>query len=604
MAKQPLQRATLARALTELALAVQRTSRVGEALDVAARGLEGMGLDVAIVQRVGERYAVRHSTRRAELVQLGDAIGPEFPVAASATLSGFIATDRSHYLADLPAAVRAWLPTSGARPEAGGLAGAVQRCAVVAPLRVDQGPWGALVFMHDELEAADAPLLSLFALQVGSALGVVDRAERLDRRTAELELVHRLAVSSSRADLKELCQQALETVCRLTGSDAGALHRFERDSGQYVLVGDVFGYRGPLVDAWRELTLPEGMGAPGSFDVSALPAGAELVKAEGFEQAAVVPLRREEQSVGMLSLCRRTPRPYSEADLRSAEILGLQMASLLERQRLYQDSQRLYADLKASYDELARAQAELVRHERLAALGELAAVMAHEVRNPLGVIFNSLTTLKRLTHPTGDAEMLLNMVGEEADRLNRIVADLLDFARPYELVKKPIAIEPFLAGAVDAATQTLQSSVPVKVVTSFERELPPFPVDAHLMRQALINLVVNAAQAMPRGGLITVTAKVERKASTPWLVIEVCDEGLGLTARATEKIFQPFFTTKATGTGLGLAVVKRIVDSHGGEVTARPNPDRGTTFVLRLPGGTEREGMLTPPRPSPSSPRR
>jgi two-component system, NtrC family, sensor histidine kinase HydH len=243
----------------------------------------------------------------------------------------------------------------------------------------------------------------------------------------------------------------------------------------------------------------------------------------------------------------------------------------------------LYADLKKSYDELARAQQEVVRHERLAALGELAAVMAHEVRNPLGVIFNSLATLKRLTKPSGDAEMLLNMVGEEADRLNRIVADLLDFARPYELVKKPIAVEPFVDAAVDAAIQTFPASSSAVVERVFERDLPRVPIDAHLLRQALINLVVNAAQAMPRGGVVTVKVGLERRAQQLWLVIEVCDEGLGLTHRATEKLFQPFFTTKATGTGLGLAVVKRIVESHGGEVFAKPNPDRGTTFTVKIP---------------------
>ena len=147
--------------------------------------------------------------------------------------------------------------------------------------------------------------------------------------------------------------------------------------------------------------------------------------------------------------------PYGEQELQSAEILGVQMASLPRAHPALRRGARLYGDLKKSYDELGRAQAELVRHERLAALGELAAVMAHEVRNPLGVIFNSLTTLKRLLKPTGDAEMLLNMVGEEAERLNRIVGDLLDFVRPYELVKNPIAVTPIILSAVDVATQSL-----------------------------------------------------------------------------------------------------------------------------------------------------
>lgn len=598
----------MARALTEITLAVQDARTVEEGLTLGAAGLETMGFDVAIVQLSGESYSLRSLSAREGLAELAR--------GAAGQLSGFrplrstdliAVMERGLFVADLRQAIRLWLASVEAPP---GLSGqvdtAVRRSAVVAPLAIQKERWGAIVLMHDDLTIAELPLLSLFALQVGSALSVVEAGARLDRRNAELELVHRLSVSSTRTDVRELCQQALEMVCRTTGADAGTLHRFERETSHFVLVGDAFGYSGPLVEAYRSFVLPDGpLGrAPVSMPVEHMVEGSEVVKAEGFHHVALVPLALEDQSVGLLSLFRRAPWPFSDTDLRSAEILGLQMASLLERQRLYQESQRLYADLKLSYDELARAQAEVVRHERLAALGELAAVMAHEVRNPLGVIFNSLTTLKRLTKPTGDAEMLLNMVGEEADRLNRIVADLLDFARPYELVKKAIAIEPFVAGAVDAATQTLPPSLPLKCVTSFDRELPPFPIDAHLLRQALINLVVNAAQAMPRGGIVTVTARIEPKGSVPWLIIEVRDEGLGLTTRATEKMFQPFFTTKATGTGLGLAVVKRIVESHGGEVSARPNVERGTTFTIRLPGGSEREGAMTPPRATPAAPHR
>jgi signal transduction histidine kinase len=201
-----------------------------------------------------------------------------------------------------------------------------------------------------------------------------------------------------------------------------------------------------------------------------------------------------------------------------------------------------------------------------------------------------------LIKPTGDADMLLNMVGEDADRLNRIVGDLLDFVRPYELVKKPIAIEPVVVSAVDAASQALATSN-VKVVTEFSAELPPFPADSHMLKQAMVNLVVNALQAMPRGGTVNVKVSMERRPDGAWLRIDVCDEGVGLSPRAAEKMFQPFFTTKATGTGLGLAVVKRIVDGHFGEVVATPNGGgKGTTFTVRLPPSSEREaGGMTPP---------
>ena len=277
------------------------------------------------------------------------------------------------------------------------------------------------------------------------------------------------------------------------------------------------------------------------------------------------------------------------------------MTSLIERARLYDETRRLLRVSVEAYDELARAQAELVRHERLAALGELAAVMAHEVRNPLGVIFNSLSTLRRLLRPTGDSEMLLSMVEEEAERLNRIVADLLDFVRPYELTKKPIDIEPVVEAAVAEALKSLPLAT-ARVVTECEPQLPPFPADAHLLKQAVVNLVVNAVQAMPKGGTVTVRSSLVPRADGPWLQVEVRDEGPGLSPRAAEKMFQPFFTTKATGTGLGLAVVKRIVESHNGEVEVCPNPEKGATFALRIPPASERDSVVPGPRPTAADP--
>ena len=125
-----------------------------------------------------------------------------------------------------------------------------------------------------------------------------------------------------------------------------------------------------------------------------------------------------------------------------------------------------------------------------------------------------------------------------------------------------------------------------------------------MLKQALVNLVVNAVQAMPRGGTVQVRVSMERRPEGAWLNINVSDEGVGLSPRAAEKMFQPFFTTKATGTGLGLAVVKRIVDGHQGEVIASPNPaGKGTMFTVRLPPSFDREGGLTPPRARPSVPR-
>lgn len=595
----------LLRGVTETALEVQRARLVEDVLTAAGHGLERLGFEVAVVSLSEGGYELRYLSAAPHLEALRAIVVPQnrHQLGLSVEFREMVQTADAVLVPGLRAALRLFHAKEAEDvPEA--LLAQLADVAVVAPLHVRRSQWGALVLMHDGLVEDDRSILRLFGLQLGSAIEVAEAFERLDQRTSELDLVHELATAGPLADARALCRRALETVSRTTHSDFGTLHRFDAESGDYLLVGDAWGYSGALVDKFRRFKLQPDhplARAPLVRPATEVLSSRDLLESAGVQHLALVPLSIEGKAVGLLTLARRAQRSYAPHEIRSAEILGVQMASLLERARLYDEANRLYGDLKQSYDELARTQQELVRHERLAALGELAAVMAHEVRNPLGVIFNSLTTLKRLLRPTGDSEMLLNMVGEEADRLNRIVGDLLDFVRPYELVKKQVAVEPIIASAVDAAAQsTLNANV--RVVTEFPKELPSFPVDAHLLKQALVNLIVNAAQAMPRGGTVTVRATVESMGGVPWLTVKVRDEGVGLSQRASAKMFQPFFTTKATGTGLGLAVVKRIVDAHLGEVSAKANEDgEGTTFTVRFPPTSEtRTGALTPPRPSPA----
>ncbi|MFO0599661.1 MAG: ATP-binding protein [Myxococcaceae bacterium] len=583
--------AELLAALTETAVEVQRAKGLEAVLETAAAGLERFGAQVSLVCL--QDGGLRQRYLSPSLTGLRSRLG------ASATSLKWAPPVGSE-----PQLIKPFLPyLEGFARQFGWdvrTLGLPNACAV-APLATPDR-WGALVVLHDELREDDLAALRLFALQLGSAIQVREGLELVERRQIEQDLVQQLAAAGPTTNANELCRRALDAVCRTTHSHVGTLHRYDHATGAYSLVGEALGARGPVVELYRRFTIDPSLVRPLAAPVAQLPAGAAELAQEGIAHLAILPLSIDEKPIGLLTLGRRVDLVYERESLKSAEVLGVQMASLLERARLYDEAGRLYRDLKVSYDELERTQQELVRHERLAALGELAAVMAHEVRNPLGVIFNSLTTLKRLLRPSGDAEMLLNMVGEEADRLNRIVGDLLDFVRPYELVKKPMAVEPILSSAVDAATQ---SSVPanVKVVTEIPREIPPFPLDAHLLKQALVNLIVNAAQAMPRGGTVTLRATVETEGGTPWLTLRVKDEGMGLSERATARMFQPFFTTKATGTGLGLAVVKRIVDAHLGDVSARPNDaGQGTTFVVRFPPTTETRSALTPPRPSPAMP--
>jgi signal transduction histidine kinase len=245
---------------------------------------------------------------------------------------------------------------------------------------------------------------------------------------------------------------------------------------------------------------------------------------------------------------------------------------------------QLAGDLKRSYAELSRAQIALVERERLAALGELAAVVAHEVRNPLAVIFNCIATMDK---GPGAGEPILKILGEEANRLNQIVSELLDFARPGKLSLQSESLEDIVAGAI-AAVRSAQavSAPPVEIELAVARPLAPLLVDFQLVRRAVINLVGNAVQAMPTGGRIVVRVIDEVNADQRGVRIEVSDNGPGIPRAALDRIFEPFFTTKASGTGLGLAIVTRAAEAHSGELTVRSEVGLGTTFVMRLPASS------------------
>ena len=297
--------------------------------------------------------------------------------------------------------------------------------------------------------------------------------------------------------------------------------------------------------------------------------------------ALALPLIARDHVLGALVLRdRQVGRGFSPGDVERAMAVCRQLA-------LAMLSARLYEDLRSSYSELARAQAELVSRERLAALGELSASIAHEVRNPLGVIFNSVGSLRRILKPEGDADLLLGIIGEEADRLNRMVGDLLDYSRPLEPALQPVQLRSLIEEAV--ASSQKQAGISAEAVETrlrVGRDVSTVRADARLLRQALVNLFLNAMQAMPRGGRLFVDARLDELASAPAVLIVIADTGPGVPPEVRERIWQPFFTTKATGTGLGLAVVKRIVEGHGGRALLAKSPS-GAAFHLLLPLGKD-----------------
>ncbi|RYZ38502.1 MAG: GAF domain-containing protein [Myxococcaceae bacterium] len=306
-------------------------------------------------------------------------------------------------------------------------------------------------------------------------------------------------------------------------------------------------------------------------------AATALIEQLGEKALLGLPLTSREELIGVVMVDDvRGPRPFGPELIDLAEATCGQLALSIANARLYES-------LWASYAELAATRAEMVKRERLAALGELSAIVAHEVRNPLGVIFNAVASLRRILKPEGDAAMLLDIVGEESDRLNRMVGALLDYTRPRNPVLQHEDLLRVLQDSVEAAKAQGGAERPVRISSEVEPGMPPVLIDRRLIRQAILNVAVNAIQSMPQGGEVQVKARREAHGGREQLRIDVMDQGPGIPAELLHRVFEPFFTTKAQGTGMGLAVVKRILEDHRGEIAVESVPGRGTTFIFRLP---------------------
>ena len=262
-------------------------------------------------------------------------------------------------------------------------------------------------------------------------------------------------------------------------------------------------------------------------------------------------------------------------------LIGLAMTALVEGMSRRRDYAVALVDertmeLRQSLDQLEKAQQALVANERLAALGQMAATVGHELRNPLGVLTNSLYLIRLATSTSADDR--LNRQLDTADReiaaATLIVSDLLEFSRPRTANPVSTDVVELLAEAVSVAPPP--TGIEVEQVSD---AVPPVVADRDQVRQVILNLLTNAYEAMPDGGIVRLGARIVDDA----VEIAVSDTGVGMDEQTRAQIFEPFFSKKIKGTGLGLAVSKRIANSHGGSLSISSREGEGSTATLSLP---------------------
>jgi two-component system NtrC family sensor kinase len=223
---------------------------------------------------------------------------------------------------------------------------------------------------------------------------------------------------------------------------------------------------------------------------------------------------------------------------------------------------------------------QLIASDRLVSVGELAASIAHEFNNPLQIIMGFAQELLEEDQQAGPRHDGLKIIEAETVRCRELIRNLMNFARPQSAKPEATDIEPIIDAAARLAWHYLAKSK-VRLESHIDPGLPPIRADANQVQQVMINLLFNAAEAMPEGGLIAIRAAV---AADRTVVVSVADTGVGIPETALPHIFRPFFTTKQKkGMGLGLSICERIVRSHGGHIAVESRPGQGTTFHLHFP---------------------
>jgi len=319
-----------------------------------------------------------------------------------------------------------------------------------------------------------------------------------------------------------------------------------------------------------------------------------------------VPMILGERVVGVMNVQRYHAYAYDDDHLEFLRTIADQVTVAIENARLYNQAQHEIAQRKAAEealqtytsnleslidartDELREAQEQILRQEKLAVLGRLAASISHELRNPLGVITNAVYYLKMvLSDQDAKVQEYLNLIDDQAHKAAKIATNLLEYTRSRLPQREIVQLEPFISHVL-----TLIPPPPtIRCHTDIPPDLPSIFIDSIHLEQILTNLINNAYQAMPAGGDLSFLAQV----AEDYVSLAVQDSGEGMSEKVLAHIFEPLFTTKARGIGLGLAVTQNLIEANGGRIEVESREGEGSTFTLFLPIAKDDEFATSQP---------
>ncbi len=420
-----------------------------------------------------------------------------------------------------------------------------------------------------------------------------DAQQEIEKRNVRLAILNTVAAkASSSLELKEVLDTTIDELLRVLepdsvriyllnpGGDTLRLAANRGDSAKFISqsfmqhrrVGD--GLLGQTVVACQTRVVDNLLRGDDPY--------VEAFLAEGLKSTVYIPLVAKGKPVGVLCVSSHTPYEFSAEYVEFLNAVGYQIGVAI-------DNANLYGSLQRAFEELKRAQEQVVRTEKLASLGKLAATIAHEINNPIAAVLTYARLMTKLidrqrftADRLPDIARYLNTVESETARCGEIVKNLLAFARQSSIKMEDHPIGKVLDRTLPLISHELEIRN-IELVREIASGLPLVRCDLRQMQQALLNLLGNAAEAMPNGGTLTIRAGLS--AQPGYLELQVSDTGSGIAQENLKAIFEPFFTTKeeGKGVGLGLSVVYGIVSRHSGSIEVESKPGKGSTFTLKLP---------------------
>jgi signal transduction histidine kinase len=440
-------------------------------------------------------------------------------------------------------------------------------------------------------------LLAAIGSQIGAAIERARLYQDAQQRSEDLAVLNEItrAVTSS-LELDRVLTTSLHSIRQILHVEAGSLVLLDAESGELHfrntlpaledwirrdaaqtgggIISAVTALREPLVV--KEAELLRGAGGEPGVSAPAEPPAWEPAPQPGLDllnlrNLLAVPLIVKSQVQGVIVVINRSGGAFTSDDLELLQFLAGAVAVAAE-------NARLYGELADFARELERSQAQLIRAEKLAATGRLAASLAHEINNPLQAIHNCLHLVVNRSLTDEKKKYYLGLAQAEVERLITLAQRALEFYRPSQGRPAATNVNRLIENVLALSNKRLEHGR-VQVRAQLQPDLAPLTAVPDQLTQVFLNLIINGVEAMPEGGTLTIRSALHDSQ----LAIEVQDTGPGLTPDESARIFEPFYTTKAGGTGLGLAVSYGIIQQHGGRIEVQSAPGQGTTFTVWLP---------------------